>query len=1088
MLTATINPLLMGCSLPALRAKLTDPASPLAPWWRHFLTLARQEPIFCSPYAVLAAVVTDEPAYRAIARAAFMRYVEQREEAESSNEAQYHTHVFSAPLGRWAIYYDWVADLGILSADEDARVREMLLSHAFLFPLQHLQSRMRSFDNQIMSNAFGAAAVGYLLGIKRGDDALARRLFSSGLSWLHELLGLLPVGGYSPEGSTYHEQVVQPMTVLSALLLEETTGQPVFTQGVAPANLPVLKLLDTSYKMIGPGGLLPAWDAYGFQYAGIKCGLTYLARRTDDPGPLATIRAHRMWYRHAHPAWEIDDRLWTLVWWPEWLNADIPAVHAPWLIPEVAGSLQHDKRKVRLFQYWDECGGVPNSGRSQVDPNAITLEAFGSTILVDGSGNPPTEVLPLPVEAIVEHIGERTIETVKEYIFSAWGGAELSREQAAAIAMNGSVGMANALVLDGEGWYVPVLPCRGAGEALHAVGPLQVVRGNATDYYAERYAVRRLTRASALVRGRYVLVTDRMQSSTPHAVSWQAYLRPEAELDAGCAVVRTPEQVHCAIIPLQTGTLTLTPVSGYPTHPGEGRSVLLRHDVAAGDNVRLDMALVPRRCLELATELSDGWRRDIAGCTDTVSLCDAYLSDPCAAQDTPRRFTRTIALTPGADRYFLEVAMAGGGFTVQVNDRDIPATTHTRGIWEASVSCLPWFYDITPALRDGENTLVLSAPYFHGETACGPVTLFKAVTPLAVSAEKTGADTLRVRVGEETDELLLEREGGIAPWLDGETDARYALRAADGTVAAAAVTRLHLGELQVNCQSPTDLSWTPDELILAGLTEAAAIEVAWATGKLFVEAGGCVQVIYTGTRAYRLRLQLPQARPVVVNGRVQGMLGGPGSAAVVLELAPAAISAEIPTTPGEVYALAERCGETAAAHYLAALKSDNWRLQLAAADAVGRFAIREAVPILLELFAEGEAELPYPPLTKWWRSSKMLRDPHAEEGSDPDLPLPLGVKRWRVKRAAVTALGRIGDPRALAPLETALARCTDFFPVTSQLAVALGRLGSAGSIPVLERHVNHAEVNTRLHARLSLALLKGEIDRATFEASIGGLG
>jgi len=72
------------------------------------------------------------------------------------------------------------------------------------------------------------------------------------------------------------------------------------------------------------------------------------------------------------------------------------------------------------------------------------------------------------------------------------------------------------------------------------------------------------------------------------------------------------------------------------------------------------------------------------------------------------------------------------------------------------------------------------------------------------------------------------------------------------------------------------------------------------------------------------------------------------------------------------------------------------------------------------------------------------------EGTADDFPRPLGVKRWRVKRAVVTALGQIGDLRAVAPIEEALRHGTDYFAVTSQMAVALGRLGSQGSLDILE--------------------------------------
>ena len=1081
------TPLLMQCSVDALRRKLTAPRSPLAPWWNHMLALARQDPVWFSPYTVLAAIVTNEPVYREGARKALLRYVDYRAEAETSNEAQYHTHVTSAPLGRWAIFYDWVADMGILSPDEDASFREALLDHAFIFPLQHLQSRMRSFDNQIMANAFGAATVGYVLGMKRGQSALARRLYSSGLTWLQQLIGLLPVGGYSPEGSTYHEQVVTPLTLLAALFIQETTGAPVMEQGAPPANRPVKLLLETSFRMIGPGGLLPAWDAYGFQQATIRSSLAYLARLTGDPAPLALIRATDRWYRIAHPAWEMDDRLWTLVWWPEHMTVPAEATFESWLVPEIAGSLQEPARKIRLYQYWDECGGVPNSGRSQVDPNAITLEAFQSPILLDGSGNPDRTVLPLPVEPITQYVGERTLETIEEYMNAAWG-AKPSREDAAKWAMNGSVGMANSLVLDGETWYVPLGPTSGCGEALDKAGPLQVLRSNATAFYTDRYDVSRVARTSAFVRGRYFVVSDRVNASSPHRVTWQAFLREQARAESGRVVIRTAEQVRCDLLPLQEGSLDLTPVPGYPGHLAECRSTRVQHTPPASADLRIDVALVPQSCLAPAEDLTEGWERDIGGRRDTVSLATAYLSDPAVEPGTPRVFRRAFALNPqGGRRYFVQVQCATNQVQLAVNGRPLtPATPQPRGTWEQSTTALPWTFDATAAIKPGENEIVITAPFFHGETVCGPIGLFAEQETLPVKAVRTGKDSFAVSIGSETDQLLLEREGGLAAWAGGETDARHALLAADGTLAAIGVTRLSRPNgFRVHSQAPCDLVWTGSGTSLLKVVDGTPVEIEWRGGRLAVEMAGCVTVCYDGAAPHTLNLVLPARRTVVVNGHVIGERGGDAAPRVALTLTPANPVCKRPASPDEVYALEERCGRAAAEALIAGLKGDDWRVQLACADAIGRIGIREAVPALLERFAEGEAELPYPPLTKWWRASKMLRNPNYAEGVDPSLPMPLAVKRWRVKRAVVTALGKIGDARAAAPIEAALARCNDFFPVTSQLAAALGRIGSPTSIPVLERHYHHAEINTQVHSRLALALLKGEIDRSTFEARVG---
>ena len=752
----------------------------------------------------------------------------------------------------------------------------------------------------------------------------------------------------------------------------------------------------------------------------------------------------------------------------------------------MGGALQEPAGKIRLFQYWDECGGVLNSGRCHVDPNAITLEAFQSPVLLDGHGSLGPELVPLPPDTILDYIGRRRIETVNEYILSSWGGTP-TQEETIAIAMAGSVGQSNSVVLNGESWYVPLGPRSGRGQALHRAGPLQAIRSDATEYYTDRYSLSRITRSTILVGGKYVLVSDRVIADTPHEVTWQAFVREKAKIEGNRLVIETAEQVRCDLVPLQPGTLELTPAKDYPIGPAEGRSVRVQHTLPAATDTRIDVAMVPQHCLAPLADLTDGWERELSGHRDAVSLATAYLSDPATDPDTPRIFRRQITIRRNPDiRHFLVVEIASVLLEVNVNGLRVSATTtHPQGIWSESATFLPWVFDITEALRDGDNEILLRAPFFHGETICGPIRLCIEQDPLPVDFVRAGADTFAATVGEETDQIVMDRTGGVAPWAGGETDARYAVLLMNGTVAACDVTALSLPSgFRLQSSAPCDVYWAQLETALTSFVDGGSVEIVWAQGQLSLEISGCVNVTYSGDGAHSLTLHLPAARTVLVNGGVVGRRGGGASPTVTIELTPSAEICSVPTSAEEVYGLAERCGAVSGDALVEALSGDDWRVQMAAADVIGRLRIARAVPLLLQRFAEAEAELPYPALTKWWRASKMLRGDY-EEGPDPALPLPLAVKRWRVKRAVVTALGKLGDRRAVEPLEAALARCDDFFPVTSQLAVALGRLGSPNSVSVLERHAEHAEINLRVHARLSLALLKGEIDRRTFETRVG---
>jgi HEAT repeat protein len=1081
-----MTPLLLGDTWDGLAAKLLDPQSPLAPWWGHFSRLGRTEPVWYSPYTVLTAALTGEAADIARARQAFLRFVALQAEGEASIDAQYHTHVVTAPLGRWAIFYDWIADRGWFSAAEDRQVRDYLLHFGNLFALQHVQSRRLDFDNQVLANAFGATAVGYVLGYKRGDSALARRMYHSGLAALQMLLARIPAGGYSGEGSTYQEHVVAPLTLLSALLVEEITGVAL-VRGETPVARAIREMLALSYDMIGPNGLLPAWDDHGFQPATNKMVLAYQARLTGDPRPLAAIRDLHLWYRPTMPAWEIDDRLWTLVWWPMALES-APAFHAaPWLREEIGGALVDQSRGLRLFQYWDQCYGVPFSGRAQVDPNAITLEAFGSPLLVDGNGTLDPALAPVPTAPVLAYIGERTRASVGEYLFSAWG-VRSTEDELTRMAMNGSVSGANALILDGESWYVPLAARQGHGEALHAHGELQVLRSDATAIYRDRYDVSAVTRASMLVAGRYLLISDRVRAATPHAITWQAFLRRHVVQDGACVRVETPELVRCDLIPLQAGTWNVTPVSGYPKNLDAGESARAQFTVPASADARLDMALLPQVGYRVVEDLTAGWERTVAGEVTAVSLTSAYLSDSMASPESPRIYRRRVAVDQVADRrLYFSLDIAGVGIRLLVNGVEVvPTMAQARGIWPESSTYLPLFFDLSAAVREGDNLLELIAPYFHGESVCGSARLCEAIALPAIEVQCVGEDAFTVTVGAERDDLLVERTQGCAPWLDGETDARYAVRSAAGTVTACAVTRLQLDGLSVQSTCPLDLYWSPDGASLSALPLGAHVTLGWAGGEVQIEAHGALQIVYQGDRPYPLTLDIAADQQVLANGiRVHAADGQPHRAHPVV-LSPNTMAPVLPTSAEAVYRLAEVAGVRAGEVLMEALRADEWTVQLAAADVIGRLGLVAAVPALLALFTAAETELPYPPLRKCWQGSKMLRG-STDEGPDPDLPLPLGVKRWRLKRAVVTALGKVGDSRAVAPLEAALLRCDDFFPVLSQLAVALGRLGAPSSLPVLEGCGHHAEVNLRYHAQLAAALLRGEIERAAFEAQVGAV-
>jgi len=78
-----------------------------------------------------------------------------------------------------------------------------------------------------------------------------------------------------------------------------------------------------------------------------------------------------------------------------------------------------------------------------------------------------------------------------------------------------------------------------------------------------------------------------------------------------------------------------------------------------------------------------------------------------------------------------------------------------------------------------------------------------------------------------------------------------------------------------------------------------------------------------------------------------------------------------------------------------------------------------------------------------------------------------------VRRATATALGEIGDIRAIPPLITALSR-DDAHPVLSACADALGSLRATAATPALIATLGNLNAGARAHAAAALHLITGQ--------------
>lgn len=1074
---------LTGKTLAQLRNAYATASPEVRPMWDHVFMLGRNNPFWYSSYNVLAWLVLGDDDAKSLARRVFIDFTAQAPTALLTREVQFHTHTVAAPLGRLAILYDWIADTGLLSNEEDAAFRRAILDLAHAVPLDQMLGRARAFDNQILSNAFAAALIGTVFGKRHGDAALARRLRDVGIAWLTHQFACLPSSCYSGEGSTYHMFVVEPVLLLAGVFLEEETGLPIYEQGVAPALVPLREWLLMARDLIGPGGIAPGWDAYGLFHCRTKAPLVYLAARERDNEPLALLRDTVMWPPMSHVAWEFDDRLWSLVWWPAGRKTAERYRFRPWMRSETAAALQHNETGARLFQYWDETSGVPHCGRPNVNPNAIQFDFDGIPLLLDGYPGIPVDQLGVTPQQAIDYVGLPMLRTLLKYWNQPENADTLTR--AALHALSGGIGESNSLIFDGETWYAPRRSAQGRGLELHAAGALQTVTADATDYYSDRYDVTCVTRTSALIAGRIVVTLDRYTVRTPHRAAWQAFTWPGAAADGNHVSALPGGTVRLDVIPFDpSASADVTPFDKTPRSPCDGSTRILLTPARETTEGTLAVCLAAQPLLTPLCDLSHGWSvtcGDRAPVTD-IDLNRFYLAD-ASPHGTSLTFSRRFTASAEGGNLFFRLRLGLHGLSATLNGQPLKPLYNQALMAPVEYRLLsfPWVFDLTPHLVPGENLLVVETVNYHGESLAGPAELGRAAVPQPVRARVDDTGVYTVSIGDATWKLGLERRG-MLPWGGGISDAAHVLEGPDGERAFAGVMRLNLPDrrLALSADRPLDLALLADGTIeLGALADGARAVLAVADDLLLLQRrDNVLNLVRRGGK--KLRLRLLSETPVKLGSKRRTPRGGQ----VTLNLpASVAFDAVMPTSVEAVYRLLDTLPANLEQALGTALAGGDWKVQMAAADVVGMLGLSALGPQLLDRFRHETAQPTPCPLNHSWSYSKMNMALQDDADHSPDLAADpdRDAKRWRLSRALATALGRIGEQAAIPDLTAAMAAGALYFPALAQVPLALARLDAHNALPLLESLWNYFEINTEKHIRLAVRYLRHELTRAEFE-------
>lgn len=638
-LIGTSQPLLVP-DLAGLQRKLATPPPLLARLYARFRAQLASDPEFRRHHIFLPALL-GEPAAIAEAKElittlALNPLLLAKDQSPSSTAAaqeSLNAHIWCvAPRAmRLAVYFSWLDAYGAWTPDERRTIGTGVLDffHTYVVPV--LRARTPGGHNQQFSMTFCSAVAGQAFAEVDGVAERARALRDWALPKFTQTLGLMPASGYSGEGSTYQSDVVSALVMWAGVFLAQLGEQDVWHRCWAPHGACLADTLRVEAAMGSCGGLLPPWDHYGWGRIHNLAARTLWAGLSGDATLLPV--AETAWDEESFIAWRPDDRLWTLLYWPEEEGtASITAAPAltGWSLPAVGAAIEHQPRQLRVMTVWDSCaGGLQGVCRGQVNPNHLMIDLGGEPITADGWEDGRARLVS---DAALERTLGVLTPVEQELLTQQYG----SVEQWVRNNQHGFLGQACAIIVDGWESYFPRHPREGALLFERRTAERHIVAGEAAAYYQPAFDVTRMRRTVSMNRSGVIWIVDDLRADSPHEFTWRLWLRRGARR-IGPDQVRLdlPSGNGVTLAWLAGGAATLTTVPTFPqgrgdrySWPDEGSE---RCDlIVAGRQVQFVTCLVPASAANLAVRQlgPHTWEATWAGGEDRFELPEEILATP----------------------------------------------------------------------------------------------------------------------------------------------------------------------------------------------------------------------------------------------------------------------------------------------------------------------------------------------------------------------------------------------------------------------------------------------------------------------------